>query len=168
MLVDFTHEIIWFGFLLVEGFQITDSISLLVTGLVIFSISSWFSFGRVCISKNLSLSKLYVFLAYSLLTAICYDPLYSCGISWNFFFDSDFPDISSVQLLRCVWLFATPWTAARQAFLSITSSQSLLKLISIESVMPSSHLILYCPLLLLPPIPTSIRVFISESTLRMM
>ena len=62
---------------------------------------------------------------------------------------------------------ATPWTAACQAFLSITNSQSLLKLMSIESVMPSNHLILCCPLLLLPPIPPSIRVFSNESSLRM-
>ena len=71
---------------------------------------------------------------------------------------------SSVQLLSHVWLFETPWTAARQASLSVTSSRSLLKLMSIESMMPSSHLILCC-LLLLPPIPPSIRVFSSESTL---
>ena len=62
---------------------------------------------------------------------------------------------------------ATPWTAARQASLSITNSRSLLKLMSIESVMPSSHLILCCPLLLLPPIPPSIRDFSNESTLHM-
>ena len=61
----------------------------------------------------------------------------------------------------------TPWIAARQASLSITKSQSLLKLMSIESVMPSNHLILCHPLLLLPPIPPSIRVFSNESTLRM-
>ena len=61
---------------------------------------------------------------------------------------------------------ATPWIAARQASLSITISRSLLKLMSIESVMPSSHLILCHPLLLLPPIPHSIRVFSNESTLR--
>ena len=60
--------------------------------------------------------------------------------------------LSSVQLLSCVWLFATPWTSARQASLSVTNSQSLPKLMSIESVMPSSHLILCCPLLLLPSI----------------
>ena len=60
----------------------------------------------------------------------------------------------------------TPCTAARQASLSITNSQSLLKLLSVESVMPSSHLILYRPLLLLPPIPPSIRVFSNESVLR--
>ena len=73
----------------------------------------------------------------------------------------------SVQSLSRVRLFATPWIAARQASLSVTNSQSLLKLMSIESVMPSNHLILYCPLLLLPPIPPSIRVFSNESTLRM-
>ena len=72
---------------------------------------------------------------------------------------------SSVQSLSRVRLFATPWIATRQASLSITNSQSLPKLTSIESVMPSSHLILCCPLLLLPPTPTSIRVFSNESTL---
>ena len=74
---------------------------------------------------------------------------------------------SSVQSLSRVQLFVTPWITARQASLSITNSQSSLKLMSIESVMPSSHLILCCPLLLLPPIPPSIRVFSNESTLRM-
>ena len=74
---------------------------------------------------------------------------------------------SSVQLLSCVRLFATPWIAARQASLSITNSWSSLKLTSIELVMPSSHLILYCLLLLLLPIPPSIRVFSNESTPRM-
>ena len=73
----------------------------------------------------------------------------------------------SVQSLSHVRLFAAPWIAARQAFLSITNSRSLLKLMCIESVMPSSHLILRCPLLLLPPIPPSIRVFSNESILRM-
>ena len=71
----------------------------------------------------------------------------------------------SVQSLRCVRLFATPWTAARQASLSITNSQNFLKLMSIESVMPSNHLILCHPLLLLPSIFPSIRVFSSESVL---
>ena len=72
---------------------------------------------------------------------------------------------SSVQLLSCVWLFATPWTAARRASLSITNSWSLPKLISIESVMPSNHLILCRPLLLLPSIFPSTRVFSNESAL---
>ena len=72
---------------------------------------------------------------------------------------------SSVQLLSHVRLFATPWTATRQASLSITNSQSLLRLLSIESVMPSYHLILCRPLLLLPSIFPSIRVFSNESAL---
>ena len=75
--------------------------------------------------------------------------------------------ISSVQSLSRVQLFATPWTAACQASLSITNSRSSLRLMSIDSVMPSSHLILCRPLLLLPPIPPSIRVFSNESTLSM-
>ena len=74
---------------------------------------------------------------------------------------------SSVQSLSRVRLFATPWIAACQASLSITNSRSLLRLTSIESVMPSSHLILCRPLLHLPPIPPSIRVFSNESTLHM-
>ena len=73
--------------------------------------------------------------------------------------------VSSIQSLSRVWLFATPWTAARQASLSITKCQSLLKLMSIESVMPSNHLILCCPLLLPPSILPSIRVFSNESVL---
>ena len=74
---------------------------------------------------------------------------------------------NSVQSLSCVWLFATPWIAACQASLSTTNSQSSLKLTSIELVMPSSHLILCRPLLLLPPIPPSIRLSSNELTLRM-
>ena len=74
---------------------------------------------------------------------------------------------SSVQFLSCVRLFVTPWTAACQASLSITNSWSSFRLASIESVMPSNNLILCHPLLLLPPIPPSIRVFSNESTLRM-
>ena len=72
---------------------------------------------------------------------------------------------SSIQSLSCVWLFVTPGTAAHQASLSITNSQSLLKFTSIELVMPSNHLILCRPLLLLPSIFPSIRVFSSESVL---
>ena len=73
---------------------------------------------------------------------------------------------SSVQSLSHVWIFATPWTAACQASLSITNSRSPLRPMSIESVMPSNHLILSHPLLLLPPIPPSIRVFSNDSMLR--
>ena len=74
--------------------------------------------------------------------------------------------ISSVQLLSRVWLFATPWTAAHQDSLSITNSWNSPKPMSIESVMPSNHLILCRPLLLLPPVFPSIRIFSNESTLR--
>ena len=81
--------------------------------------------------------------------------------------DTSWSVISSVQLLSHVRLFATPWTAACQASLSITNSRSLPKPMSIESVMPSSHLILCHHLLLLPPILPSIRVFSNESALRM-
>ena len=73
---------------------------------------------------------------------------------------------SSVQLLSCVWLFVTPWTVACQASLSTINSQSLLRLMFIELVMPSNHLILCCPLLLPPSIFSSIRVFSNESVLR--
>ena len=71
-----------------------------------------------------------------------------------------------VQILSHVWLFATPYSVAPQASLSCTISWSLLKLISIESVMPSNHLILLCPLLLLPSIFPSIRIFSNKSVLR--
>jgi len=81
---------------------------------------------------------------------------------WNMYIQ-----FSSVQSLSCVQLFATPWIVARQASLSITNPLSLLKLTSIQLVMPSSHLILCHPLLLLPPISPSTRVFSNESTLHM-
>ena len=71
--------------------------------------------------------------------------------------------VAIVRSLRCVWLFMTPWTAACQASLSLTTSQSLPRFISIESVMPSYYMILWCPVLLLPSIFPSIRVFSSES-----
>ena len=83
-----------------------------------------------------------------------------CGISIQ-----DNIQFSSVQSLSRVWLYLTPWTTALQATLSITNSQSLPKLMSIESVMPSNHLILCRPLLLLPSIFPSIRVFSNESAL---
>ena len=75
--------------------------------------------------------------------------------------------VTTDQSFSCVRLFSTPWIAACQASLSITNSRSSPRLTSIESVMPSSHLILCHPLLLLPPIPPSIRVFSNESTLHM-
>ena len=77
-----------------------------------------------------------------------------------------FKMISSVQSLSCVQLFVTLWTAARQASLSITNSQSILRLMSIESVIPSNHLILCHPVLLLPSVFLSIRVFSNESVLQ--
>ena len=75
--------------------------------------------------------------------------------------------LSYAHFLSCARFFVTPWITTRQASLSITNSQSSHKLMSIESVMSSSHLILYCPLLLLPPILPSIRIFSNESTLHM-
>ena len=84
----------------------------------------------------------------------------NCWVIW-------FSSVSSVQSLSRVQLFATPWITARQASLSITNSRSLLEPMSIESVVPSNHPILCCPILLLTPIPPSIKVFSSESTLRM-
>ena len=86
---------------------------------------------------------------------------------WNVSVFIIYNQIRSDQSLSHVWLFVTPWITACQAALSITNSWSSLRLMSIESVMPSSHLILYRPLLLLPPIPLSIRVFSNDSTLRM-
>ena len=90
-----------------------------------------------------------------------------CSSSEHLLDVKHYVQFSSVQSLSRLWLFATPWIAPRQASLSITNSQSSLKLTSIEFVMPSSHLILCRPLLLLPPIPPSIRVFSNESILRM-
>ena len=90
-----------------------------------------------------------------------------CILTLTSFTISSSISFSSVQSVSRVRLFVTPWIAARQTSLSITNSQSSLRLISIKSVMPSSHLILCRPLLLLPPIPPSIRVFSNESTLCM-
>ena len=91
---------------------------------------------------------------------IC-DPFIQMSITFDIFWST------SVQLLSRVRLFETPWMAAHQASLSITNSWSSLRLTSNESVIPSSHLILGRPLLLLPPIPPSIRVFSNESILYM-
>ena len=87
-------------------------------------------------------------------------------VTWLYSLATSIISFSSVQSLSHVRLFATPWTAAHQASLSITNCQSLLKLMSIESVMLSNHLILCCPLLLLPSIFPNIRVFSNESVLR--
>ena len=99
-----------------------------------------------------------IFKSFSLPQSETLYPLSSNSLSSPF-------SLNSVQLLSHVQLFATPWTAACQTFLSITSSQSLLKLMSIESVMRSNHLILCHPLLLLPSVFPSISVFSNESVL---
>ena len=119
----------------------------------------------ICVFKNILSTNLDCYMS-------CHYLLSACFSSFNFLsgaFDStkNLKCISSVQSLSRVRLFATPWIAGRQTSLSITNSQSSLKLMSIDSVMPSSHLILCRPLLLLPPIPPSIRVFSNESTLHM-
>ena len=93
-------------------------------------------------------------------TCVIYSKKYVIDLHPHFWYSQ------SVQSLSHVQLFVTPWTAACQASLSITNSRSLLKPMSIKSVMPSNHLILCHPLLLLPSIPPSIRVFSNESTLR--
>ena len=97
---------------------------------------------------------------------IIYSSFFSIFMSWTVSSQNSYFDFSLVQFSHSVVCdSATPWIAARQTSLSITNSRSSLKLTSIQSVMPSSHLILCCPLLLLPPIPPSIRVFSNESTL---
>ena len=93
----------------------------------------------------------------------CLGPLTREFLQWQMLHYYTF--ISSVQSLSHVRLFATPWTAAHQASLSVTDSQSLLKLMSVEPVMPSNHLIFCCPLLLLPSVFPSISVFSNESVL---
>ena len=108
-----------------------------------------------------------------LLLLSCMSSLYTLDINplstiwFTHIFSHPKVQFSSVQSLSHVWLFVTPWIEACQASLSITISRSSPKLTSMESVMPSRHLILCRPLLLLPPIPPSIRVFSNESTLPM-
>ena len=121
-----------------------------------------------CLSQH-HLSYLY----FSQLSSYTYSDLCPCSLQplsyatnfCNFSLHSVSFYVSSVQSLCHVQLFATPRTAAHQASLSITNSQSLLKLMTVESVRPSNHLILCCPLLLLPSIFPSIRVFSKESVL---
>ena len=147
---------------------------------------SWFSPFIEALSSAAQISKIYAFLgevAYQFNRKACTKSFFStekfvmidCSSApwkpkvWNKEAFKGFKGLlaqfSSVQLLSCVWLFVTPWTAARQASLLIANSQSLLKLMSIESVMPYSRLILCHPLLLLPSIFPSIRVFSNESVL---
>ena len=114
-------------------------LSVLVIGLSVFSISSCYNLGKLYISEDLSVSTtLSILLMYQ---------------------------FNSVQSLSPFRLFVTPWTAAHQTSLSITNSQSLLKLMSIESMMPPNQLILRCTLLLSPSIFPRIRVFSNESVL---
>ena len=111
----------------------------------------------------------YIHIIYTKYTCVfaCSPPLQGLGGKVEVFFVLNsllepvfsFLQFSSVQSLSRVWLFATPWIAARQASLSITNSQSSLRITSIESVMPSSHLILCRPLFFLPPIPPSMSLF---------
>ena len=122
---------------------------------------------HLCIQNDMSVPCLYFFQAAQWPMTPKFVPLF-----WGLFPPPGIsswmragPTAFSVQSLSCVRLFATPRTVAHQASLSITNSQSLLKLMSIESVMPSNHLILYHPLLFLPSIFPSIRSFSSESVL---
>ena len=115
---------------------------------------------------NLMRQQKFLHLDFTKTISIWEDMSSSQGVSINVK-NALFSCFTSVQLLSRVQLFATPWITAHQASLSITNSRSSLKLMCIESVMPSSHLILCRPLLLLPLIPPSIRVFSNESTLCM-
>ena len=114
----------------------------------------------------ITIQKVFLCNMSSQIHTLCFGDFWHWAFHWGCFQNLSHPSqwfnvfqFSSVQSLSRVWLFATPWITARQASLSITNSWSSLKLMSIESVMPSSHLILCRPLLLLPPIPPSIRVF---------
>jgi len=124
------------------------------------------------INKNYKINKVVTEFTFSLwwkMIIFSHDYSHSISVGTSILYkrrEFFFCQFSSVQSLSHVQLFATPWIAACQASLSITNSQSSLKLMSIKSVMPSSHFILCHPLLLLPPIPPSIRVFSNESNLR--
>ena len=124
-------------------------------------------------SSHLILCHPLIFLSWIFLNIRAFSKESALHVRWPKFWSSasapllPMNQFSSVQSLSCVRLFAAPWIAARQASLSTTNSHSLLKLMPIESVMPSSHLILCLPLLLLPPIPPNIRVFPNESSLCM-
>ena len=132
--------------------------------------SDYFTRGIVCMSVLLPVRPTLPFPHYvhmSFLHVTVSIPALQIGSVYRFL-DFHIYAFSSVQSLSRVWLFATPWIAARQASLSLTNSRSSPRLTSIESSMPSNHLILCHLLLLLPPIPPSIRVFSNdESTLRM-
>ena len=121
----------------------------------------------ICHLRFLNFHIRYIFIRLLTFTWLFHNFIEFCCFLSNLNMNQPSVQFSSVQLLSRVRLFATPWIAALQASLSITNSQSSLKLTSTELMMPSSHLILCRPLLLLHPIPPSIRVFSNESTLRM-
>ena len=131
----------------------------------------WKQVKRLEFQSNIIVNKLFMFntlcQSWILLTNIFTFDFYSSSSKASIFFIFFFFWFSSIQSFSHVWLFATPWITAFQASMSITNSRSLPKPISIESVMPSSHLILHHPLLLLPSILPSIRVFSNESALLM-
>ena len=129
--------------------------------LSVFSCTSWPS---LCLLWKTFSSRKIHFMAFNL----TYNPWPTlfCKVVSGVFLNWQLRFSQSVQSLSHVWLYGTPWTAAHQASLSIANSRTLLKLMSIELVMPSNHLILYCPLLLLPSVFPSISVFSNESVLR--
>ena len=138
-------------------FNITHSVGCVVWYLIVVWIPWWLIMWRNFFMCSLSI-YCKIFVCSSLLPNFL---MYY----FSFWFTTKQHQFSSVQLLSRVQLFVTPWTAARQASLSINNSRSLPKPVSIESVMPSNHLILWCPLLLLPSIFPSIRVFSNELAL---
>ena len=185
----FNHHIFWYPILLPSIFPsirvFSNESALHIRWLEYWSFSfsispsnEWsgliFSF-FVFISFFLFSLSFFFFLLYNIILVLPYinmhlPRVYTCSSSWTWFSllsisITNMIRFSSVQSLSCVRLFTTPWTTACQASLSITNSQSSLKPMSIESMMPSNHLILHYPLLLLPSIFPSIRVFSNESIL---
>ena len=139
---------------------------------ILFKMTNLEKFDAKCSSTGTKLSKLWhSHITYKIMFSTKQMTQESCHYLWlnekNAGFKRCVMWFSSVQSLSRVWQFVTPWIAVRQATLSITNSRSLPKPMPIESVMPSSHLILCRPLLLLPPILPSIRIFSNESTLCM-
>ena len=125
-----------------------------------------FALSRLVLSKTVTTNHFWVFKPKFKLSKFKHNKTLSSSVVLDTFqVLYNYLCLSSVQSLSCVWLFATLWTAAHQVSLSITNSRSLYKLMSIQFMMPSNHLILSCPLLLLPSIFPSIRVFSNESVL---
>ena len=157
--------LIWF--LIYWGLNLSScclfSISLMCSLLLLFLFSCHFNiilFSLFCCIYYLQLIILVVALGLCYRFLACLSLPSSDSVLLRVYYESlTVVSVQFIQSLSCVQLFATPWIAARQASLSITNSRSSLRLTSIESVMPSSHLILCRPLLLLPPIPPSISLF---------